>query len=95
MTTSNRFPLRSLIAAALISFSVSGFGTSAVAATANERAACTPDVFRLCSSEIPNVTKIVACMKRQRSKLSPACAAVFKPKAETASTRSLAAPSTN
>jgi hypothetical protein len=95
MSTSNRFPLRSLIATALISLSVAGFGTSAVAATAQERAACTPDVFRLCSSEIPNVTKIVACMKRQRSKLSPACAAVFKPKAETASTRSLAAPSTN
>jgi hypothetical protein len=65
-------------------------------ATAEERAACTPDVFRLCASEIPNVTRIVACMKRQRPKLSPQCAAVFNARAgkETA-TRSISAPAAN
>ena len=45
--------------------------------TAEQRAACTPDVFRLCMSEIPNVTKIVACLKKEKPKLSPGCRAVF------------------
>lgn len=68
-----------------------------VTATAEERAACTPDVFRLCSSEIPNVTRIIACMKRERPKLSPACAAFFNARAgapQTA-TRSIGAPAVN
>ena len=42
-----------------------------------EREACTPDVFRLCSSQIPNVDRIVACLKSDMSKLSPACRAVM------------------
>ena len=45
--------------------------------TMEQRIACTPDVFRLCKSEIPNVTKIVNCMDRQKENLSPACKAVF------------------
>jgi hypothetical protein len=45
--------------------------------TAEERAACTPDVFRLCSSALPSVKGVIACMKRERPKLSPACAAAF------------------
>ena len=65
--------------------------TPSFAATAEERAACTPDVFRLCSSDIPNVDRIVACMKRERPKLSPACAKVFNPDARTA-TRSVNTP---
>jgi hypothetical protein len=39
--------------------------------------ACTPDVMRLCNDDVPDVDKIVACMKRNRSNLSPACGAVF------------------
>jgi len=45
--------------------------------TSEERAACTPDVFRLCSSAIPNVSVIIACMKAKKSELSPGCRAVF------------------
>jgi hypothetical protein len=63
--------------------------TASIAASAEERAACTPDVFRLCSSDIPNVERIIVCMKRERSKLSPACAAVFNPSASQTATRSL------
>lgn len=70
---------------------VATFATPGLAATAEERRACTPDVFRLCSSEIPSVEKIVACMKRERPKLSPACAKVFNPDGQgrTAATRSV------
>ena len=39
--------------------------------------ACTPDVMRLCNDDVPDVDKIVACMKRNRANLSPACGAVF------------------
>ncbi len=62
------------------------------AASAEERQACTPDVFRLCSSEIPSVDRIVACMKRERPKLSPACAKVFNPDGAKTATRSVSAP---
>jgi hypothetical protein len=46
-------------------------------ATAEQRAACTPDAFRLCSSHIPNISAITTCMKKNRENLSPACKAVF------------------
>lgn len=45
--------------------------------TASERESCTPDVFRLCASEIPNVNGIVACLKREKAQLSPACRLVM------------------
>jgi hypothetical protein len=45
--------------------------------TSEQRAACTPDVFRLCAGDMPNVPAITACMRKNRSNLSPACKAVF------------------
>jgi hypothetical protein len=45
--------------------------------TSEQRRACTPDVYRLCAGEIPNAQAITACLRRQKSNLSPACAAVF------------------
>ena len=49
---------------------------------------CTGDVFRLCSSEIPNVARITACMHRQRANLSQGCRSVFgKPADQSASAR--------
>jgi hypothetical protein len=44
---------------------------------AKQRAACTPDVQRLCNDYIPDVPQIVACLKRQQASLSPICAEVF------------------
>ena len=53
--------------------------------TPAQRAACTSDVFRLCSSDIPNVDAIRACLRRQKPSLSNLCRTVFdnldKPKA--------------
>ena len=45
--------------------------------TPEARRACTPDVYRLCAGEIPNVRAITACLRRKRSSLSAACAAIF------------------
>jgi len=36
----------------------------------------TGDAFRLCSSEIPNISKITACMIKHRAQLSVGCRAV-------------------
>jgi len=69
----SRLSFAIVLAAATASFATQSFALG----TAEERAACTPDVFRLCSSEIPNVDRIVACMKREKPRLSPACRAVF------------------
>jgi hypothetical protein len=46
--------------------------------TDQQRVACTPDVLRLCSSEIPNVDRIVACLRRQKSQLSAGCRQAFE-----------------
>ena len=53
---------------------------SALAATATpeQKKACTPDVYRLCAGEIPNVRAITACLRRQKASLSEACRAVFE-----------------
>ena len=51
---------------------------SADIATPEQKRACTPDVYRLCAGEIPNVRAITACLRRQRASLSDACRAVFE-----------------
>jgi hypothetical protein len=53
-------------------------GTAAAQGTPEQRRACTPDVYRLCAGEIPNVRAITACLRRQKASLSPACAALFE-----------------
>ncbi len=50
-----------------------------IEATAKQKEACAPDVFRLCKPHVPDIDKIVACMERERDKLSPACSVVFTP----------------
>ncbi|KMO43114.1 hypothetical protein VQ02_00950 [Methylobacterium variabile] len=55
-----------------------GSATQALAeATSAQRAACTPDVWRLCAGEIPSIPGITACLRREKPKLSPACREVM------------------
>jgi hypothetical protein len=64
--------------AVIISLAISLHSTSAFAlGTDDQRAACTPDVFRLCGPEIPDVDRIVACLKKEKPNLSKDCRAVF------------------
>jgi hypothetical protein len=42
-----------------------------------DQMACTPDVYRLCSSYVPDEDAIVACLKRNVNVLSRACHQVF------------------
>jgi hypothetical protein len=50
---------------------------SAYQGTAEQRRACTPDVYRLCAGEIPNVAAITACLQRKKGNLSAACRAAM------------------
>jgi hypothetical protein len=51
--------------------------SSSFAFSAEAQQMCTGDAFRLCSSEIPNIPRITACMIKQRSNLSSGCRAVM------------------
>jgi hypothetical protein len=57
---------------------MAGGSVHAQQGTPEQRRACTPDVYRLCAGEIPNVRAITACLRRQKPSLSSACAAVFE-----------------
>jgi len=64
-------------AALPLAFAASLFGMSlsaeAMEITAEQRAACTPDALRLCSAEIPNIPRVTACMRANRTNLSARC----------------------
>jgi len=51
--------------------------TQTFAYSAEAQQQCTGDAFRLCSSEIPNIPKITACMFKNRASLSAGCRAVM------------------
>ena len=51
--------------------------SASFAFSAEAQQMCTGDAMRLCSSEIPDVDRVTACMVRQRALLSDGCKAVF------------------
>ena len=50
--------------------------------TWEQQMACTPDVWRLCSELVPDVSRIVACLRQNTPQLSNGCRAVFESSAE-------------
>ena len=50
--------------------------------TMEQQMACTPDVWRLCSDQIPDVSRITACLRQNTPQLSNNCRAVFESNAE-------------
>ena len=64
---------------ALAALIVAAFPTAGHAYTPEEQAACQPDAFRLCGSEIPNIDRVKACMLARRAQLSPECKRYFRP----------------
>jgi hypothetical protein len=50
--------------------------------TWEQQMACTPDVWRLCGDQIPDVNRIVACLRQNTPQLSSGCRAVFETSAE-------------
>jgi hypothetical protein len=51
--------------------------TSGFAFSSEAQQMCTGDAFRLCSSEIPDIPKITACMSKRRADLSSGCRTVM------------------
>jgi len=65
-----------LVLAFAVSFSALS-SSSSFAFSAEAQQMCTGDAFRLCSSEIPNIPRITACMIKARAQLSSGCRAVM------------------
>jgi hypothetical protein len=78
----NHAKFRTILRAAVpmvVGLALSSYASASFAlGTAEQRVACTPDVFRLCSSEIPNVGLIISCMTAKKASLSQACRSVFE-----------------
>ena len=51
--------------------------TASFAFSSEAQQQCTGDAFRLCSSEIPNISKITTCMIKHRADLSVGCRGVM------------------
>jgi hypothetical protein len=69
------FRLVSIFAGA---FALSVLPRASYGYTDDQQQACTGDAFRLCSSDIPDVDRITACMIRNKSQLSPGCRVFFR-----------------
>jgi len=78
---SRRIQLGMLLATALLASIGPAAGQTY---TPEQEQACTGDAFRLCSSEIPDVGRVTACMVAKKSQLSPACRSQFRPDPEPA-----------
>ncbi len=65
-----------IVLAFAVSFSALS-ATSSFAFSSEAQQMCTGDAFRLCSDEIPNISKITACMMKKRASLSTGCRAVM------------------
>ena len=61
----------------LVAFAATLSSTSGFAFSSEAREMCTGDAFRLCSSEIPNISKITACMFKNKNQLSAGCRTVM------------------
>ena len=77
MIAQSRFFQLGLIFATALAFSM--LSTAADAYTPEQEQMCTGDAFRLCSSDIPDVDRVTACMIRNKSQLSPGCRVFFRP----------------
>ena len=73
---------RIVLSLALAIGSVGALQTSAFTeeyrGTWEQQMACTPDVWRLCSSQVPDVNRIVGCLRQNAELLSGPCRAVFE-----------------
>jgi len=85
MTSKHRIALVIVVATALgpaAAFAQENRGT------AQQRAACMPDAFRLCSGYIPDAAGVEHCLRQNMTDLSAACRSVFEQGAVTQVSRS-------
>jgi hypothetical protein len=58
-------------------------GPALAQGTPQQREACTPDAFRLCSAYFPDSGRVEACLRASGPRLSQACYDVFYPQRQT------------
>ena len=58
---------------ALVASSTASFAGMRDQGTAEQRAACTPDVLRLCATSLYSVNAIMACMATKKDQISTRC----------------------
>jgi hypothetical protein len=81
-TESKSMNQREFYLGAALSVAVSILGQNGAFAqqrTPEQQQACQPDVMRLCGNFIPDVDRIVACLKYNEPNLNPACHDVMFP----------------
>jgi hypothetical protein len=78
MTASFTSKLRTAGLVLAIALTTSAISTSqSFAFSAEAKQACIGDAFKLCSSDIPNIPAVTACMFKHKADLSPGCRAVM------------------
>ncbi len=78
MTASFTRTLRQTALALAAVASIAALSSSSGLAFSDEaQQRCTGDALRLCSSEIPDIPKITACMMKHRASLSSGCRTVM------------------
>ncbi len=85
MQTRSRWERRVQLAACVALCSALWASSAQAFTEDDQQRLCTPDVFRLCSSEIPNRERIIVCMRQKRAQLSEGCRSVFGKPAQSAS----------
>lgn len=68
---------RTAYLALIVSLAVTSAAWAENRGSADDQLACTPDVYRLCSSYIPDEDAITACLEQHKPDLSQGCRAVF------------------
>jgi hypothetical protein len=71
--------MKSALALVVLSLFMTSPGRCQSDLRSQQQAACEDDANRLCPDEIPDEAAVASCMERQKSKLSPACRAMFTP----------------
>ncbi len=80
MRIRNVFSILSMITLTAFTSGIAGLSKSHALenrGTEAQQLACTPDVFRLCGSQIPDADRIVVCLRQNMTSLSSGCRAVF------------------
>ncbi len=77
MTASFTSKLRQAGLVLAIALTTSLISSQSFAFSSEAQQMCTGDAFKLCSSEIPNIPAITACMFKHKTELSAGCRAVM------------------
>jgi hypothetical protein len=75
--TAHRIVLNLVVAVSSIILVQGAVSAQEYRGTSEQQMACTPDVFRLCGAQIPDVNRIVGCLRENTALLSRPCRAVF------------------